>query len=261
MSGSAYYDRIARKWHAVTGAQGGALKRFILNDLVLDHLSGIAGLAILELGAGNGYFLPLVLRRFSGQVPERIVITDQSRVLLDLGRRSFRIPEAEYRVLDVRHPLPFAAASLDLIVANMLFNELPRPVLKATLAECRRVLVPGGRLLATITHPVFIEGLARRGLLKRQPGGFVTMPGADGLRLPVVPRGADEYDTALAQTGFRFQAVDVASTPEILKAKPALRQAGDVPIARLYDCQAPLPSIVADSARFLAPGDASVPLS
>src|SRR5262245_34725927 len=98
----AYYDRIARKWHAVTGAQGGALKKLVLNDLVLSKLPDIAGLAILELGAGNGYFLPLVLRRFSGQVPSRVVITDQSRVLIDLAQRVFRVPGAEYRVLDAR---------------------------------------------------------------------------------------------------------------------------------------------------------------
>ena len=50
----AYYDRIARKWHAVTGPRGGALKERVLNGLVLGKLEGIAGLSILELGAGNG---------------------------------------------------------------------------------------------------------------------------------------------------------------------------------------------------------------
>jgi hypothetical protein len=30
----AFYDRIARKWHAVTGSRGGALKRLVLNDLL-----------------------------------------------------------------------------------------------------------------------------------------------------------------------------------------------------------------------------------
>src|SRR2546426_6337561 len=110
-----YYDRIARKWHSVTGAQGGALKKLVLNDLVLDKLTGIAGLSILELGAGNGYFMPLVLRRFSGEVPARIVITDLSRVLLDLARRSFRVRDAEYLTLDVRDAFPFPDESFDLI--------------------------------------------------------------------------------------------------------------------------------------------------
>ncbi|MEW6349799.1 MAG: hypothetical protein AB1646_12105 [Thermodesulfobacteriota bacterium] len=66
---TAFYDAIARKWHAITGSQGGALKRYVLNELVLGALPGISGMSILELGAGNGYFIPLVLRRFSGQGP------------------------------------------------------------------------------------------------------------------------------------------------------------------------------------------------
>src|SRR5262249_39465665 len=142
---TSYYDRIARKWHAATGAQGGALKKFVLNDLVIGKLSGIAGLSILELGAGNGYFMPLVLRRFSGEVPARIVITDLSRALLEMAQRSFRVREAEYLTLDVRDPFPFPEGSFDLIVANMVFNEIPTAGLRTALGECHRVLSAGGR--------------------------------------------------------------------------------------------------------------------
>ena len=39
----AYYDRIARQWHSVTGAQGGALKKEVLNDLVVSKISAVAG--------------------------------------------------------------------------------------------------------------------------------------------------------------------------------------------------------------------------
>src|SRR5260370_12885056 len=119
-----YYDHIAKKWHSFSGAQGGAFKKYALNDLVLSRISSIAGQAILELGAGNGYFMPLVLRRLSGQVASRIVITDQSSALLDIAQRSFRVPEAEYKLLDVRTPFPFANESFDLILANMIFNEI-----------------------------------------------------------------------------------------------------------------------------------------
>ncbi len=52
----AYYDHIAKKWHAVTGYRGGAFKQFVLNDVLLENIPAIASQAILELGAGNGYF-------------------------------------------------------------------------------------------------------------------------------------------------------------------------------------------------------------
>jgi SAM-dependent methyltransferase len=233
----AYYDRIARKWHSVTGAQGGALKELLLNDLVLSRIPGIAGLAILELGAGNGYFLPLVLRRFSGQVPTRVVVTDQSRALLDLAQRFFRVPDAEYRVLDVREPFPLAENSCDLILANMVFNEIAPASLRNALRECRRVLSSEGRLLATVVHPAFVQSLRRRGQLKRSSGGVLTMPGSEGLRLPVIPRASSDYYSAVERAGFRFRSEEVFPTPQILRAKPGLRQAGRVPIATLLDCE------------------------
>jgi len=231
----AFYDSIARKWHSVTGAQGGALKKFVLNDLVLGKIPGIAGVRILELGCGNGYFLPMLLRRFSGQVPSQITITDQSQVLLDLARRFFRVPDSDYRVLDVRTPFPFSADSFDLILANMIFNELTGAGLRRALRECRRTLASEGRLIATVTHPVFVESLERRGQLKPTKVGIFTMPGSDGLRLPVVPRSKKDYCAALEQAGFRFSTEDIFPTPPILNAKPGLSQAGGVPIAMLIE--------------------------
>jgi hypothetical protein len=103
----AYYDRIARAWHKATGRHGGALKRLVLNDLLIGRISGVAGKSILELGAGNGYFMPILLRRFSGQRPERVIVSDQSSALLDIARRYCRVPEAEYLQLDVRSRFPF----------------------------------------------------------------------------------------------------------------------------------------------------------
>jgi SAM-dependent methyltransferase len=233
----AYYDRTAKKWHSATGAQGGAFKKLVLNDFVLGKLPSIAGLAILELGAGNGYFLPLVLRRFSGQVPIRVVITDQSRVLIDLAQRLFRVADAEYQILDVRDPFPFPEQSFDLILANMIFNEITTAGLRRALRECWRTLSSAGRLLATVTHPAFVESLERRGQLKRFKGGVFTMPGAEGLRLPVVSRSSEEYSVALKQVGFRFRSEVVYPTAQILSAKPGLRQAGNVPIALLLECE------------------------
>jgi SAM-dependent methyltransferase len=183
----AYYDRIARKWHDVTGFHGGAFKKYILNDLLISKIGDVAGRSILELGAGNGYFMPLLLRRSSSQQPAPLVITDQSSPLLELARRHFLIPGAEYLLLEARRRFPFEAKMFDMVLATMVFNEVPTPGLRQALSECHRVLRPAGRLLATVSHPQFSESLARREEL-RSTGSGVTMPGAEGLRLPVVRR-------------------------------------------------------------------------
>ena len=59
------------------------------------------------------------------------------------------------------------------------------------------------------------------------------MPGAEGLRLPVVPRSSEDYSMALEQAGFQSRSEAVYPTAQILSAKPGLRQAGHVPIALL----------------------------
>ena len=85
----AYYNHIAKKWHGATGSKGGALKRYLLNELILKRIQGINGKSILELGSGNGYFIPLLLKRFSGQIPSEIIITDHSSEMLKIAKSKF----------------------------------------------------------------------------------------------------------------------------------------------------------------------------
>jgi hypothetical protein len=58
--GRPYYSRIAKQWHEATGYQGGSLKKYVLNDYLLKNIESITDRSILELGAGNGYFIPLI---------------------------------------------------------------------------------------------------------------------------------------------------------------------------------------------------------
>ena len=231
-----YYDRIANKWHAATGFQGGAFKRYVLDDHLLERITAIEKRRILELGAGNGYFMPRMLRRFSGQTPDQIVVTDYSQVLLDLARRHFRIPGAEYRVLDVRSRFPFPEGSFDLILATMVFNEVSTAGLGRALGQCRRVLGKDGRLIATVTHPAFVESLSRRRELRRTSRGVLTMPSAKGLRLPVFRRSVEKYEGLLWKHGFQSDREEVFPSDEVLREKPGLKHAGKVPLALILDC-------------------------
>jgi SAM-dependent methyltransferase len=232
----AYYDRIAKQWHKATGYRGGAFKELVLNDVLLSKLPDIHNRSILELGAGNGYFLPLVLRRFSGQVPAAIVITDQSTRLLGMAENYLRIPHATYQRLDVRQPFPFDDGSFDVVLASMVFNEVSSRGMSKGLAECYRVLVSDGLLLIAVIHPDFVDSLRRRGLLGRTKSGVLTMPGAGNLRLPVVTRSSEGYRGMLRESGFRFGEEEVFPNAEVLSAKPGLRNAGGVALALVFEC-------------------------
>lgn len=233
----AFYDSIAKQWHEATGYKGGAFKEQVLNRVLLDKLLAIEQKSILELGAGNGYFLPLVLRRFSGQVPAQIVVTDQSERLLEIAKRYFRISDATYQRLDVGKTFPWADSEFDILIASMLLNEVPERDFRHVLAECYRVLSPEGLVLIAVTHPKFIEGLQERGMLKSTREGALTMPGSGNLRLPVVMRSLEQYRDGMQAAGFEYEEEDVYPTAEVLNRKAGLRNAGKVPIALVYTCK------------------------
>ena len=233
----AYYDRIAKRWHEITGYQGGSFKRHVLNELLIEMVGAVAGRAILELGAGNGYFMPLVMARYSGQVPARLVISDGSAKLLAIAESAFFIPGAEYLQLDVRSRYPFDDGAFDLIVATMVFNEVSTGGLRRALRECHRVLAAKGELLLTITHPAFVASLDRRQQLRADRRGRLTMPGPAELRLPIVPRRVRDYERLLAKAGFAWEKREVHLTEEVLHEKRGLRKVGERPVGLIFRCQ------------------------
>lgn len=233
----AFYDDIAKQWHEATGFKGGAFKELVLNDILIRHISKIQGRRILELGAGNGYFMPMLLRRYSGQVPGQIVITDQSERQLGIATRFFGIDHALYQSLDVGRPFPFPEGSLDLVIATMIFNEVSSDDLARALRECHRVLNSAGLLLMTVTHPSFINDLDQRRMLQTDERGALTMPGAGSLRLPVQVRPVEDYETLLNEVGFQFERESVFPTPQVLKAKGGLRYAKNLPLALVFKCR------------------------
>ena len=232
----AYYDRIAKQWHQATGYKGGAFKQYVLNEVLLNKIASIENRSILELGAGNGYFLPLLLRHFSSEQPSSIIITDQSTELLKIAQNNFGIPDAQYQSLDVRNRFSFEDNCFDIIIAVMVFNEVPPKGFQYALQECYRTLSPEGILLFAVTHPDFIASLHKRGLLLRADGNTLTTPGSGNLRLPVIVRSAEVYYRSLKEIGFEYESEDVFPTPKVLNEKSGLKNVANLPLALVLKC-------------------------
>ncbi|MEU5265274.1 class I SAM-dependent methyltransferase [Amycolatopsis sp. NPDC021455] len=109
----------------------------------------VAGRRILDAGCGSG---PL----FAALREEGAVVTgiDQSPAMLELARQRLG-EDADLRVADLADPLPFADGEFDDVVASLVLHYLRDwdPV----LAEVRRVLKPGGRLIASVNHPMMVN--------------------------------------------------------------------------------------------------------
>ena len=105
----------------------------------------VDGHRILDAGCGAG---PL-----SAALRERgAVVTgiDASAGMLVLARRRLGA-DTDLRVVDLNDPLPFADGAFDDVVASLVLHYLKD--WGPTLAEMRRVLRPGGRLIVSVQHP------------------------------------------------------------------------------------------------------------
>ena len=120
---------------------------------VLELAGDVTGRRILDAGCGSG---PL-----SAALRERGALVtgiDASAGMLELARRRLG-PDAELRVVDLAGPLPYADGAFDDVVASLVLHYLRD--WGPTLAELHRVLVLGGRLIASVEHP-FVLALTRR---------------------------------------------------------------------------------------------------
>lgn len=105
----------------------------------------VAGRRVLDVGCGSG-LLSAALRAKGA----RMTGFDGSPAMIELARR--RLGEsAQLQVADLGRPLPFAHGAFDDVVMSLVLHYLRD--WDAPLAELRRVLKPGGRLLLSVNHP------------------------------------------------------------------------------------------------------------
>ncbi len=72
---------------------------------------------------------------------------DLSQTMIDYARataHSQRLKNVSFEPMDITQPLPFADGTFDLINARLLFSVLHRDAWSPFLAECLRLLKPGG---------------------------------------------------------------------------------------------------------------------
>ncbi|MBB5939792.1 class I SAM-dependent methyltransferase [Streptomyces zagrosensis] len=105
----------------------------------------VAGRRVLDAGCGSGP-LSAALRDRGADVTG----IDASAGMLALARRRLGA-EADLHVADLSDPLPFADDAFDDVVASLVLHYVED--WGPTLAELRRVIAPGGRLIASVQHP------------------------------------------------------------------------------------------------------------
>jgi SAM-dependent methyltransferase len=138
------YDGMAEAYAAET--ENSLVNTYYERPAMLDLAGDVSGRRVLDAGCGSG---PLsAALRDRGAVVTGI---DASAGMVELARRRLG-DDAALHVADLRDPLPFADGAFDDVVASLVLHYLED--WGPTLAEMRRVLRPGGRLLVSVEHPV-----------------------------------------------------------------------------------------------------------
>jgi SAM-dependent methyltransferase len=109
------------------------------------------GERVLDLGFGAGRFVAAL--RDAGAEPVGVEIAERA---LERARRV--APGADLRLLEPDGTLPLEHGSVDLVWCSEVLEHVPD--VAGLLAEVRRVLRPGGRLLATVPYHGRVQAAA-----------------------------------------------------------------------------------------------------
>jgi SAM-dependent methyltransferase len=134
------YSRLPRSIEGLDGAPEWPSLRAMLPDL--DRRS------VLDLGCGFGWFCRWARR--SGAA--RVVGIDVSERMLTRARAETEDSAVAYAKADLEQ-FTVSPASFDLIYSSLAFHYIEN--LKGLLASVHAALVPGGRLVFSVEHPIF----------------------------------------------------------------------------------------------------------
>ena len=132
---------------------------------------------VLDVGCGNGY----LLRRLAGRVPQALELAgldaapgmiERARAMAADSRMRFATGTAE--------ALPYPDQTFDLVVSTTSFDHWADQ--RAGLAECARVLVPGGHLVlidqfSAWLAPTLLGGRRHKARTKRRAARLLAQAG------------------------------------------------------------------------------------
>ncbi|MEW2514627.1 class I SAM-dependent methyltransferase [Streptomyces sp. NPDC046870] len=138
------YDSFAEAYSAEI--EDNLVNAYYARPAILALAGEVAGHRILDAGCGSGALSAALRDR--GAV---VTGVDAAAGMVALARRRLGDGVALH-VADLSDPLPFADGAFDDVVASLVLHYLED--WGPTLAEFRRVLRPGGRLIASVDHPI-----------------------------------------------------------------------------------------------------------
>lgn len=138
-----HYDSFAQSYS--TDNESNIFNAYYERPAMINLAGDVAGRRVLDAGCGSGPLSEAL--RAKGAV---VTAFDGSPEMVDLARKRLG-DDADVRVADLGEPLPFDDGAFDDAVVSLVLHYLKDWA--PPLAELKRVLKPGGRLLLSVYHP------------------------------------------------------------------------------------------------------------
>ena len=134
------YSRLRRSVEGLDGAPEWPALCTLLPDL--------RGCNVLDLGCGFGWFC----RWARQQGAARVLGIDVSEKMLARARAATADPAITHTRADMEH-LELPPASFDVVYSSLALHYVEN--LRGLMAQAHRTLIPGGRLVFSVEHPIF----------------------------------------------------------------------------------------------------------
>jgi len=197
-----YWSKVARDYDRVVDLQIGPRTR----EMVRQRLAREGRLGdVAELGCGSGFYTAVLAEK-----ADTVVATDIAPGMLELARERVAAPNVRFQAEDCqRTSLPDAA--FDTVFMSLLIHFTEPPT---TVAEIRRLLKSGGRLIIANLDPRALQGFDRIRCLAR-----VVWQGFRGYRAKPPPGGLGSVMTErelrdlLERNGFDVSSAETIQDP------------------------------------------------
>ena len=195
------YDSFAEAYTAETEAN--LINGYYMRPAIVDLAGDVTGRRILDAGCGSGPIASALRDRGA-----TVTGFDSSAGMLELARRRLG-PDADLHLADLASTLPFPDGAFDDAIAALVLHYLEDWT--GPLAELRRVLRPGGRLIASVDHPLQGHPLVRPGTdywATFQYSVETTTSSGQSFVLTYWHRPLPAMISAFTTAGFRIAAID-----------------------------------------------------
>jgi ubiquinone/menaquinone biosynthesis C-methylase UbiE len=144
------WDQMAEWWDTTLGDTGDLWHRALIDPPLLALVGEVAGMRLLDLACGNGY----LSRRFARQGATVTAVDTNAPLLERIRQREAQEPLGiTYLLADAAHLDMLQDGTFDLVVCNMALMDIEDAA--GAIQEVSRVLAPGGRFVASLSHPCF----------------------------------------------------------------------------------------------------------